>query len=131
MPDTVEPAGQDVEQEPADELVGGKPHHALPVGSVPAIVLEAHGDASLAERDQPAVRYGDAVGIAREVGEHGLWPGERRLGVDHPALFPDRGQIPQEGPPLREVATKGDEAGVARWRRIAAAYDQLRCGSPQ
>lgn len=29
------------------------------------------------------------------------------------------------------LAQQGDEAGVARWRRIADALDQLRAGMPQ
>ena len=29
MPDAVEPVGQDVDQEAADELVGGEAHHLL------------------------------------------------------------------------------------------------------
>lgn len=108
--DAVKALGQDVEQEAADELVGGKGHDLLPVGATPTVVLVAEGDAGLVEAQQPAVRDGDAVGVPRQVGEHRLRPGERRLGVDNPALLPDRRQLPQEGAPVTEVG----EAAVER-----------------
>ena len=47
--DAVEAARQDVEQEAADELVGGERHDLLAVGAVAAIVLVAEGDAALVE----------------------------------------------------------------------------------
>ena len=89
MADAVKAARQDVEQEPADELVGGERHELLPVGSVATVVLVAEGDAGLVEGDQAAVRDGDPVGLARQVGEHRLGTCEGRLGVDGPALLPD------------------------------------------
>jgi hypothetical protein len=30
--------------------------------------------------------------VARQIGEDGLWPCERALGVDEPALLPERGE---------------------------------------
>src|SRR5215218_9383227 len=62
--DAVEAARQDVEQEAADELVGGKGHDLLPVGSVTAVILVAEGDAGLVEGEQAPVRNGDPVGVA-------------------------------------------------------------------
>src|SRR5260370_37323035 len=79
MPDAVEATWQNMEQEAADELVWRERHDALPLGTIAAAVLVAEGDASLVERNQTPVRDGDPVGIAREVGEHGLRAGERRL----------------------------------------------------
>ena len=68
-----------MEQEAADELVGGERHDALPVGAVAAIVLVAEGDAGLVESDKPPVRDGDTVGVAREIGEHRLGPAKGGL----------------------------------------------------
>jgi len=82
--DTVEALRQNMKQEATDELVGAERHGALAVGTVAAIVLVAKGDAGLVERDEPAVRDGDAVGVARQIGEDRFRPGEGRLGVDHP-----------------------------------------------
>ena len=84
--DAVEPARQDVKQEAADELVGAERHDLLAVRAIAAIILVAEGDAGLVEGEQPPVRDGDAVGVAREIGEHGFGAGEGWLGVDHPAF---------------------------------------------
>ncbi len=49
MPDAVEAARQDVEQEAADELVGGQRHDLLALAAVAAVILVAEGDAGLVE----------------------------------------------------------------------------------
>jgi len=54
------------------------------VTTIGAIVLPSEGDAGAVAGDQPAVGDGDAVGIARQIGQHGLWPAERALGIDDP-----------------------------------------------
>lgn len=88
MPDAVEAARQDMEQEAADELIDRERHDLLSVADVAVEVLVAEGAASLVEGDPAAVRDGDPVGVAGQVGEHCLRPRERRLGIDHPALLP-------------------------------------------
>ena len=70
MADAMEPARQVVQQEAANELVGGKRHDLLAVGTAAAIVLVAEGDTRLVEADEAGVRDGDAMGVAREIGEH-------------------------------------------------------------
>src|SRR3546814_18690667 len=75
--DAVEPARQGVEKKAADELVGPKGHDLLPSGTGLAVVLVAEGDPGFVEPEEAAVRYRNAVGVAREVSEHGLGPGER------------------------------------------------------
>ena len=82
MADAVEPARQGVKEEAADELVGGEGHDLLPSGAGLAVILVAEGDPGLVEPEEAAVRYGDPVGVAREVSEHGLGTRERRLGID-------------------------------------------------
>ena len=42
--------------------------------------------------DQSAVRDGDAVGVAREIGEHGFGPAERSLRIDDPFRSSERRQ---------------------------------------
>lgn len=74
MPDAVEPPRENVEQEASNELVGGKRHDLLPIGTVAAVVLVTEGDAGLFERDQATVRDGHPVGIARQI------PAQRSVG---------------------------------------------------
>src|SRR5712691_8072477 len=61
-------------------------------GAFDPVILDLERDAPLVDCDQTAVRYGDAVRIARQIGEHGLWTRERALGVDEPALLAERGE---------------------------------------
>jgi hypothetical protein len=80
--DAVEPTRQGVEQEAADELVSGDGHDLLAVRAALAIILVTEGDPGIVEADKATVRYGNAVGVARQIGEDRFGAGERRLGVD-------------------------------------------------
>src|SRR5271166_5050542 len=113
MPDAVKAAWQYMEQEAADELVRRERHDALPLGTIAAVVLVAEGDAGLVERKQTPVGDGDAVGVAREIGEHGLGAGERRLGIDHEPLLPDRSEVTQKNPTISESSLGAEEGKLA------------------
>ena len=89
--DAVEALWQHVDEEAADELVGGERHALLAVAALDAVILPSEGDAVLVEGDQAAVGDGDAVGIARQIGQHGLWTAERTLGIDDPFGLARRG----------------------------------------
>ena len=118
MADAVEASGQHVEKEAADEFAG-RERHRLDPGlarglAAGAIVLAAEGDAVVVERDEPGIRDRDAVGVAGQVGEHGLRPGERPLGVDHPLGVAQRREDGVEGGLLaegREVAEEDEASG--------------------
>ncbi len=107
--DAMEATRQDMEQEAADELVGGEGHDLLPIGAVATVILVAEGYPAPVEGDQPAVRYRDPVRVARQVGEHCLRSSERRLGVDYPALLPDGSKVAQKGLPIGQVRHGSEE----------------------
>lgn len=109
----MEPARQCVEEEAADELVGGEGHDLLPCGAGLAIILVAEGDPGLVEPEEGAVRYGDPVGVSRQIGEDCLGPGERLLGINDPALFADPRQVPQECGSLGELREAAKESEFA------------------
>ena len=115
--DAMEPARQAVQQEAADELVGAERHHLLTVWRGAAIILVAERDAALAEPEETAVRDGDPVGVARQIGEHGLGTGERRLGIDHPALLAHWRQVAQQRAPVSkrcQLAEEGELTGIVQ-----------------
>ena len=87
MSDAVEAAWQDVGQEAPPELVGRQRHDLLAIGTIAAIVLVPERHASLVKGDQPPVRDGNTVRVAREIGQHRLWPGEGRLGIEPTQRF--------------------------------------------
>jgi hypothetical protein len=83
--DAVEATRQDVDQESADELAGGEYHDLLTIAAIGTIVLPSEGHVGAVAGDQPAVGDGDAVGIARQIGQYGAG---RRTGAWHrPAMF--------------------------------------------
>src|SRR3546814_950895 len=94
--DAGESARQGVEEEAADELVGGEGHDLLPSGAGLAIILVAEGDPGIVEAEEAAVRYGDPVGVSRQIGAHSLGARKRRLGIDHPALLSDGREVRSE-----------------------------------
>src|SRR3546814_12323555 len=100
----------------SDLLVSRERHDLLPSGAGLAVVLVPEGDALLIEAEEAAVRYRDPVGVARQIGEHGLGPGERRLGIDHPALLADRREVPQKRTPF------GVQNGKATCRESVCQY---------
>ena len=56
--------GQHVDEKPADELADVERHRRIPAGTLDPVVLDLERDAVLVDRDQTAVRDGDAVGVA-------------------------------------------------------------------
>jgi hypothetical protein len=54
------------------------------------------------------------VGVAGEIGQHRLGPGEGRLAVDEPPPAPPRAQMPHEGTPLGETGIGAVEGEPAR-----------------
>ena len=109
--DAVEAARQHVQEKAADELGGVERHGLEPVAAFDAIVLPFEGDALLVERDEPGVGDRDAMGVAGEIGEHGLRSGERSLGVDDPIAAAQRRERGVEG------ALVGERARDRRRRR--------------
>src|SRR6266567_7044481 len=85
--DAMEAAGQDVDEEAADELVDGERHHLSPFAPLGPVVLPPEGHAVVVERDEPAVGDGDTVRIARQISQHGFWTAEWSLRIDDPLGF--------------------------------------------
>src|ERR1700730_3689976 len=83
--DAVKALRQDMQDEAPDELGGRQRHGLVAARAFDSIVLVTERDASLVGLDQPAVGDGEAMGVARKVGQNLLWSGEWRLGVDVPA----------------------------------------------
>ena len=81
----MKPLGQDMQEEAADELIGGEGHVFLPI--VVAIVPPGEAHPAVLDVVQAIVRDGDAMGISPDVFEDLLRSGERRLGVDDPRGF--------------------------------------------
>jgi len=64
MADAMEPFGQDMKQETADEFVGRQRHGLVAAWPFDPVVLVFEGDAARVGSNQSAVGDGDAVGVA-------------------------------------------------------------------
>ena len=62
--DAMEAAGQDVDEEAANELAMGQRHDLVALMSVGAVVLPLEDDGVVVGGDEAAVGDGDAVGVA-------------------------------------------------------------------
>ena len=82
--DAMQSFGQNVDQEAANKLAGAKRHRLVACGAIAAVILVTEGDAIGIDADEAAVGDRDAVGVARQVSEHRLGPGERIFYVDVP-----------------------------------------------
>lgn len=92
MADAMEPIGQDMDQEAADELGCGKAHDLLAIAIFDAIILPTESYSVGIRADQAMVRDRYPVGIAAQIGKHGLWAAKGRFGIDHPFGFTEWGE---------------------------------------
>ncbi len=120
MPNAVEPVREHVDKKATDELAGGQGHDLLPVASLCSVVLPFECDAGAIEPDEPAVRDGNPVGVARQIGEYGFRAGRKRI-------FLPRELQAEEGLDLRDFFELRPSAATARIvRRVAQeARDRL------
>ena len=86
----MEAVRQGVQQEAADELVGGKRHDLGP--AMMSIVPPLEGDLSVGDAEQTGVGDRDAMCVTAEIGQYLSGTAEWRLGVDHPL---DASQVAQ------------------------------------
>src|SRR5215470_2838945 len=111
--DTMQAFWQHVNEEAADEPVGGERHLLVSIAALDAVILPLEGDALLVESNQSAVGDGDAVGVARQIGQHGLRSTEWLFGVDDPFDLAQRSQIGGECSAGSERGVSAEEAEAA------------------
>jgi hypothetical protein len=99
--DLDEASGQEVQQEAADELVGGQRGTRA--------VLGGEGDAAIVEGNEALVGDADAVGVATEVPEDLTRAPEGGLAVDDPGLAVEVVLEPSEGDGIGEVGAGSGE----------------------
>jgi hypothetical protein len=88
-------AGQDVEQEAAQELLRTKRHDSLLISM--GIIFPAESNLVMVESHEAVVGDGHAMGVAGEIAEHMMGTAEGGLGVDDPVLTEQGAQEGAEG----------------------------------
>ena len=96
-----------MDEEAADELMGGERHGLVSLTALGAVILPFEGHTLVVKGNEPRVDDGDAVGVAGEIGEHGTRSGKRPLGVDDPIDLAQAAEVVGESP------------RVGEWRMIA------------
>ncbi len=109
MPDMVEPFWEDVDQEAPHELMDRQVHGFIAINAFGSIILPGKGDDLVVDADQTTVRDGDPMGIAGEVSEHRLRPGERFLGINRKVGLVERLEIGVEGRLVSKVLVVVEE----------------------
>jgi hypothetical protein len=110
-------AGQNVQQETAQELLGGERHHPLLIAI--CVILPAEGNLVLVEGHETVVGNSHAMGVAGEITQHMLGTAERRLGIDDPVL-PEQGA--QEGTEGRLVIEGLESSGETKLVLTESAF---------
>ena len=82
--DADQAAGQDVEQEAAQELLRTQCHHSLLI--TVGIILPTESNLVMLESHEAMVGDGHAMGVTGEIAEHLMRTAEGWLGVDDPVL---------------------------------------------
>src|SRR5215472_18423092 len=75
--DAMEPVGQDVDQEAADELVGVERDELVAGVVLGPVILPFESHALAVEGDEPAVGDSDPVRVTGKVGEHSVGSAKR------------------------------------------------------
>ena len=114
-----------MDQKAADELIGGQLHDLLAITGLDAVILPAERDCIGVGADQAGVRDRHAVSVTAEIGQHRLRAAERRLGVDHPFSFAERGQPGGECAGIgqsRSVTEEDQVSGVVEGEQACEEY---------
>ena len=82
VPDALQAAGEHMEQEAADELLGIM-HHDLLAVMMP-VILPVEGHLAVLGVNQPVVGDGDTMGIAAKILQHLFGAAEGPFGINHP-----------------------------------------------
>ena len=123
MADAVGPVGEDMGEEPPHELRCAEGHRSVAVRTGLAVILDLGRDALAVECGDAAVRDGNAMRVAGEIGQHLFGPCERRLGVDHPVALALPSDESGERALLGEAVIAPEEpklaSGVQRFEPLA------------
>jgi len=95
---------QYMEEEPAHELADLDAHDLALVTTTFAVNLPAEGNVGLVEIEQAAVGDSDPMGVACEIGQKLLWPGEGLLRVHPPFDAAQRRESDGKGRGFVEIA---------------------------
>src|SRR3954465_13644695 len=111
MADAMKAVRQGMQQETPNELIGRQGHH-LALAVMP-VIAPTEADLPVCHIDQPAVRDGDAVRIATEIGQDRRGAGKGAFGVDYPLRAPQFAEAVGEDRRGSETGQRAEECQSA------------------
>jgi hypothetical protein len=120
----MEGGGQNVQQETPHKLVWAECHDAAARPLFAAVVLITERDPALVEREESRIGDGDAVSVARQIGQHGRRPGERALGVDDPTAVSKRFEPVGEKARISEPSILAKELQLTGTMRTSEFFEE-------
>ena len=127
----MEAAGQDVDQKAADELVRRQGHDLVAGSTLLPVILPFEANAFVVTRYQSAVGDGDAVGVAAEIGEYGVWSGKRAFGIDHPFHIAQGSEMFGEGCFIAQMLEFTEEVEASGLVRVAKPFEEQSAEQPR
>ena len=131
MADAVEPVGEHMHEEAADELEGRQAHglHTIPALDPVILPFERHSVGISA--DQAMVGDGDAVGVAGQVGQHLFGSAKWWFGVDDPIDLAQGSQPFAEGAGICQFGEVTEEPQLSCAMQGLQAFDEQPSEQPR
>ena len=114
---------QNVDQEPADELICVQRHGGVATRAFKTVIFDAEGNTARIETDQSAVGYCNAVGVSRQIGQHGFGPGEGFFGVNDPVDLAQGFEKCVEGILVNEARMLTEEVQFPSIMQLGQAFE--------
>ena len=113
MSDAMEARGQDVDQEPADELVSWQAHDPHVITAFDAVVFPPEGHGVGLGADEAMVGDRHTMRVTAEVSLHGLGATEGWFGIDNPIGFAQRYEMGSEDAGISQLGEIVEEPQLA------------------
>jgi len=112
---------QDMEEEPADKLLGLEQHGLLAI--MVRIISPEEGNLPIPDGEEAVIADGDSVGISTQVLQDPLDASEGRFTIDHPFFMVER---PPEGFELSGILERTEMAGKDQLPALEALFEEVQ-----
>jgi hypothetical protein len=112
---------QDMEEEPADKLLGLEHHGLLAV--MVCIISPEEGNLAVPDGEEAVIADGDSVGISTQVLQDPLGAIEGRFAIDHPFFMVER---PDEGCEVSGILEQAELAGKDQLPALKVLLDEAQ-----
>ena len=120
-----------MQQESAHELVGHQSHRFVARAATSAVVLPTKGNAAIIRREEPRVGDRHPMGVARQIGEHGLGSGEGAFGIDDPFTLAQRHEPVCERIGVGQIEVIAEELQLPITMQVLQFFEEAASKEPR